>query len=120
MGIFKYEYPSCELSQEYLFPEDIEYVGYNHAYLNKDKAIIQYDEQFWVLDLNAMQIEAPFSIDKHEPKETKCIYPSLADDTSMMTDIYYLERFDNTLIGFSGIEENYSIFLIELANRLED
>lgn len=119
IGIFKYEYTSCQLLQEYLFPEDMEYVGYHHAYLKKDKAIIQYDEQFWVLDLNVMLIEAPFCIDRHEPKETKCFYPSLADDTSMMTDIYYLKRFDNTLIGFTGIKENHSIFLIELANCLE-
>lgn len=120
IGIFKYDYTSCTLLQKFLFPEDMEYVGYHHAYLNKDKAIIQYNEQFWVLDLNVMQIEVPFSIDRHEPKETKYFYPSLADDTSMMTDIYYLKRDDNTLIGFTGIEKNYSIFLIELANCLED
>lgn len=119
-GIFKYKYPSCKLLQEYLFPEDMEYVGYHHAYLNKEKAIIQYDEQFWVLDLNVMQIEAPFSIDRHEPKETKYFYPSLADDTNMMTDVYLLKRIDNTLVCFAGIEKNYSIFLIELANCLED
>lgn len=119
-GIFKYEYTSCKLLQAYLFPEDMEYVGYHHPYLKKDKAIIQYNEQFWVLDLNTMQIETPFCIDGHEPKETKYFYPSLVDDTSMMTDIYYLERFDNTLIGFTGIKENYSVFLIELGNYLED
>lgn len=119
-GIFKYEYTSYKLLQEYLFPEDMEYVGYYHAYLNKEKAIIQYNEQFWVLDLNVMQIEAPFCINGHEPKETKYFYPSLADDTSMMTDVYHLERIDDTLVCFAGIEENYSIFLIELTNCLED
>lgn len=119
-GIFKYEYPSYKLLQKYLFPENIEYAGYHHTYLNNEKAIIQYDEQFWVLDLSSMQIKAPFYIIGHEPKETKHFYPSLADDTSMMTDIYYLERFDNTLIGFAGIKKNYSIFLIELTTCLED
>lgn len=119
IGIFKYEYPSFKFLQEYNFPENMVYVGYYHAYLNKEKAIIQYDNQFWLLDLNAMQIEAPFCIDRHEPKETKYFYPSLADDTNMMTDIYHLERIDNTLVCFAGIEKNYSIFLIELANCLE-
>lgn len=119
-GIFKYEYPSFKLLQEYNFPEDMVYVGYYHAYLNKEKAIIQYDEQFWVLDLNVMQIEAPFSIDEHEAKEAKYFYSLLADDTNMMTDVYHLERIDNTLVCFAGIKENYSIFLIELANCLED
>ena len=111
-GIFKYEYPSCKLLQGYHFPENMQYVGYYHTYLNKEKAIIQYDEQFWVLDLNSMQIEAPFWIKGHEPKETKYFYPSLDDDTNMMTDIYHLERFDNTLVGFAGIKRDYSIFLV--------
>lgn len=120
IGVFKYEYPSYKLSQEFHFPENMESVGYYYAYLNKNKAFIEYDEQFWVLDLNVMQIEAPFCMDRHEPKETICFYPSLVNETSMMTDIYHLERVDNTLIGFTGIEKNYSIVLIELANCLED
>ena len=112
-GIFKYEYPSCKLLQEYYFPEETEYIGCSHAYLNKEEAIIQREEQFWLLNLNTMKEEGSCYIEGHEPKETKYFYPLLADDTSMMTDIYYLERFGNDLIGFAGIKDIYSIFLLQ-------
>lgn len=115
-GIFKYEYPSYRLLQKYYFPEKIKSIGYYHTYLNRKKAIIQYDGQFWVLDLNSMQIKTPFYIKGHEPKKAKYFYPLLEDNTNMTTDIYHLERFDNALVGFAGIKKNYNIFLIELAN----
>ena len=101
-SIHHFTYPGLEEIGMYQFEYDLHEgsLDYTLIYLY-DKAIIQYGECFYLLDIKTMEVVEDFVITGHEPVPVHEIYKNLEDDDSLICDISYMCSAGKHIIGFA-------------------
>lgn len=106
-SIYHFTYP--ELKE--IGKREFDALDFTLIYLD-NKAIIRCNENFYLLDVNTMEIAEDFIIAGHEPVPTCEIYKRLKDD-SLMCDISYLCSTGKHILGHANREGLCDIVVLD-------
>ena len=115
--LYHYSYPQLEKLGEYHYERgEEEELGSTLFYAGTDCAVISWNSRYYLLDLIHMTVCGEIIIEGHEPQPANIFYPRLSDDKALMTDIPYLVRIGDVVLGRVDFQEDFTLLVFDVAD----
>jgi hypothetical protein len=88
--LLRFSYPGGELLSTLQWPDEEESAGEHMAFLDQETALVSSTEgRLYIVDLRDGTLRAEVAVPAHLPRPTNELYPILADETTLVSDLGY-------------------------------
>jgi WD40 repeat protein len=126
LSVDRYSFPDIEVlgSCAWPFEDNVnDCFAESITYIDNQRALVSSrDGRLFVIDLNEMSVMHEVEVAGHEPRPCNVIYPNLADDTDLCSDISYFRSFGDSLlmnfrrdggVGLEGWKDSLLLFSLK-------